>query len=42
MNLPLKAISWAVVLMASVGVVNVPHAIFYEHPDLLWRRFYDG
>ncbi|UVD36572.1 hypothetical protein RCXUPER_154 [Rhodobacter phage RcXuper] len=35
----IKTFSWALVITASVGLVNVPHAIFYEHPSLLFARF---
>lgn len=35
----IKVLSWTLVLAASVGLVDVPHAIFYEHPDLIWRRY---
>jgi hypothetical protein len=35
----IRVLSWTLVLTASVGLVNVPHAIFYEHPELIYRRY---
>lgn len=36
----IKAFSWALTVAASIGLVNLPHAIFYQHPELLFSSFY--
>lgn len=30
-----KIFSYVLVMAASLGMVNVPHAMFYEHPSLI-------
>ena len=34
-----KAVGYALGILASVGMYNVPHAIFYRAPHLLFPRF---
>lgn len=36
----IKTASYALVVLASLGMVNVPHAVFYEHPQLLLSSFW--
>ena len=32
--------SYILMALVTFGMVNVPHAIFYEHPSLLWSRYF--
>lgn len=38
----IKTASWALVFTASIGVMNVPHALFYQHPELIFREYAEG
>lgn len=30
-----KIVSYLIVVAASIGLVTVPHSIYYDHPELL-------
>lgn len=35
-----RALSYAMVIAAGLGLYQVPHAIFYAHPELVVRAFF--